>query len=161
GCSAGLALASSTRRLAFAGDLPVIAPKLSAAAPVRVPANFVGLGYEMSSVATRGLLSESNHRYVELIQGIGSAGVLRVGGIVADYTRYDAHGTAKAERQDTVITRASLEQFGAFLRRIGWSAIWSVNFAQGSMGDAIVESRAVADVLGDRLLALELGNEVE
>jgi hypothetical protein len=161
GCSAGLALSSSTRRLAFADDQSIIVPRLSGATPVRVPANFVGLGYEMSSVATPGLLSEDNHRYVELLKGLGSAGVLRVGGIVADYTRYEASGTAKAERQDTVITRASLEQFGAFLRKIGWSAIWSVNFAQGSIEDAVVEASAVADVLGDRLLALELGNEVE
>jgi hypothetical protein len=161
GCSAGLVLDSPTRGIAYADDLPIITPRLRAAAPVRVPADFVGLGYEMSSVATPGLLSEDNHRYVELIKGIGAAGVLRAGGIVADYTRYDANGTAKAERQDTVITRASLERFGAFLRKIGWSTIWSVNFAQGSVEDAVVEARAVADVLGDRLLALELGNEVE
>ena len=126
-----------------------------------VPANFTGLGYEMSSVATPGLLSVDNHRYVELIKGLGPQGVLRVGGIVADYTRYDANGTASAERQNTVITRARLEQFGAFLRKIGWSAIWSVNFAQGSIEDAVAEARAVAEVLGPRLLALEIGNEVE
>lgn len=121
----------------------------------------MGLGYEMSSVASPGLLSVDNQRYVDLIRSLGPAGVLRVGGIVADYSRYEADGTAKAERQDTVVTRASLEQFGAFLRKVGWSAVWSVNFAQGSIEDAVTEARAVAEILGSRLLALELGNEVE
>jgi hypothetical protein len=136
-------------------------PRLSGAAPVPVPDNFIGLGYEMSSVATPGLLSVDNHRYVNLINGLESAGVIRVGGIVADYTRYEPNGTSKAERQNTVITRADLDRFGEFLKTIGWSAIWSLNFAQGRIEDATVEARAVASALGDRLLALELGNEVE
>ena len=158
--SAGAALGFSTRDAISATDLP-ITMRLRNAAPIKVPANFIGLGYEMSSVAVPSLLSTENHRYVELIKGLGSQGVLRVGGIVANYTRYDPNGTARAERENTVITHSSLEQFGAFLRRVGWSAIWSVNFAQGSLADAIIEVRAVAAVLGSQLLALELGNEVE
>lgn len=130
-------------------------------APVAIPSNFMGLGYEMSSVATPGLLTVDNHRYLNLIRGLGSTGVIRVGGIVADYTRYQPNGTSKAERQNTVITRADLNRFGEFLKTTGWGAIWSVNFAQGSIEDAVVEARAVADSLGTRLLAFELGNEVE
>jgi hypothetical protein len=157
--SAGLALDPGAHGFADAG--PLLTLRLSKAAPVNIPANFIGLGYEMSSVAPLGLLSASNHRYVELIRGLGPEGVLRVGGIVADYTRYEPSGTISAERQNTVITRRSLEQFGAFLRKIGWSAIWSANFAQGSLEDAVWEARAVAATLGSRLLALEIGNEVE
>lgn len=157
--SAGLALAPSLA--ALAETTPQVALRLGSAAPVHLPADFIGLGYEMSSVAPLGLLSATNHRYVDLIHGLGPKGVLRVGGIVADYTRYEPHGTIKAEPKDTVITRASLEQFAAFLRRIGWTAIWSVNFAQGSLDDAVKEARAVANVLGPQLLALEIGNEVE
>jgi hypothetical protein len=158
--SAGAALGSSTRAFIYA-SYPSITIRPNEAAPVHIPANFIGLGYEMSSVAALGLLSADNRRYVELIKRLGSEGVLRVGGIVANYTRYEPNGTIRAERQNTVITRAGLEQFGAFLRRIGWSAIWSVNFAQGSIEDAIAEARAVTAVLGPHLLALELGNEVE
>ena len=124
-------------------------------------ADFTGLGYEMSSVARPGLLSPENSRYVELVRGLGSRGVLRVGGIVANYTRYAAHGVAADEKQNTVINRDRLEQLGAFLEAVGWTAIWSVNFAQGSIDDAVGEARAVHDVLGSRLLALELGNEVD
>jgi hypothetical protein len=135
--------------------------RLANAEPTEIPANFMGLGYEMSSVATPGLLSATNLRYVELIRGLGPEGVLRVGGIVANYTRYDPNGTAEADRKNTVITRATLEQFAAFLRKIGWTTIWSVNFAQGTIEQAVQEAHAVSDVLGSRLLALEIGNEVD
>jgi len=157
--STGFALASAARGFAESGPLLTFRP--AKGAPVRVPANFTGLGYEMSSVAPPGLLSASNDRYVQLVSGLGAKGVLRVGGIVSDYTRYEPDGTIVAEPLNTVITRASLRQFGAFLRKIGWSAIWTLNFAQGSIDDAVKEARAVADVLGLHLLALEIGNEVE
>jgi hypothetical protein len=156
--SSGLALSRAS--LGFADAGPLLALKPGNTPPVRVPGNFTGLGYEMSSVATPDLLSVANHRYVELVKGLGPEGVLRVGGIVANYTRYEPNGTSIAERQNTVITRATLLQFAAFLRKLGWSAIWSVNFAQGSVEDAVTEARAVATILGPQLLALEIGNEI-
>lgn len=159
-CCAGFSLSGSSPAIVNVSCLPV-SPRLGGAAPVSVPGNFIGLGYEMSSVATPGLLTVDNHRYVNLIKGLGPAGVLRAGGIVADYTLYKENGTSRAERQNTVITRADLDRFGEFLKTTGWGAIWSVNFAQGSLEEAIIEARAVATALGERLSALELGNEVE
>ena len=147
--------------LGFADPDTSIMLRPGSGAPVKIPADFTGLGYEMSSVAPLGLLSATNHRYVQLVNGLGPQGVLRVGGIVANYTRYEPAGTIKSERQNTVITRASLEQFAAFLKTIHWTTIWSVNFAQGSIADAVEEARAVASILGPHLLALEIGNEVE
>ncbi len=154
--------------LALSSSIPVpaeaelrLALRRSASPAVQIPPTFVGLGYEMSSIASPGLLSVANGSYVELVKGLGPKGVVRAGGIVANYTRYEPNGTAKSDRQNTVITRASLDQFGAFLDRTGWSAIWSVNFAQGTIAEAREEARAVASVLGPRLLAVELGNEVD
>ena len=118
--------------------------------PVPLPRDFTGLGYEMSSVAPLGLLSAENGRYVRLVEQLGRRGVIRVGGIVADYTRYDANGTIAAEPKRTVLTQASLQQFGGFLRRTGWTAIWSVNFAQGTQDEAAEEARAVAAALDSR-----------
>ena len=156
-----IGLAFAPKAVSFAEETGWLALRLDKSAPVSIPANFTGLGYEMSSVASPGLLSAANNRYVELVKGLGSKGVLRAGGIVANYTRYEPNGTIVAERQNTVITRAVLEQFAGFLRKVGWTAIWSVNFAQGSIDDAVHEARAVADVVGPQLLAVEIGNEVD
>ena len=135
--------------------------KRSQAAAVEIPADFTGLGYEMSSVATPDLLSPANERYVELVRGLGAKGILRLGGIVANYTRYIPNGPAMFDRQNTVITRVAIEGFTEFLKKTGWSAIWSVNFAQGTISDAVEEARVVSSVLGPRLAALEIGNEVD
>jgi hypothetical protein len=155
------ALAVAPEQKIFAGEVTPFSLKLANAAPVEVAANFTGLGYEMSSVATPNLLSPANQRYVELVRGLGPHGVLRVGGIVANFTQYLPDGPARFERQDTVITRASVERFAAFLNKVGWTSIWSINFAQGTISDAIEEARVVFEVLGPRLLALEIGNEVD
>ncbi|MEO6924448.1 MAG: glycosyl hydrolase family 79 C-terminal domain-containing protein, partial [Bryocella sp.] len=63
--------------------------------------------------------------------------------------------------KNTIITHSNLKQFAEFLNKTGWSAIWSVNFAQGTIKQAVQEARAVSDILGPRLLALEIGNEVD
>jgi hypothetical protein len=115
----------------------------------------------MSSVARQGLLSSRNGPNVELVRNLGREGVVRIGGIVADFTRYSDAGTAAVQPKETVITRACLQQLRGFLDVVGWTAIWSVNFGRGTLEQALVEVRAVREALGDRLLAIELGNEVE
>ncbi len=146
---------------ALAQRRPSLKLRSSGILPLRLPLDFTGLGYEMSSVATPGLLSDRNERYVRLVSALGSEGIIRAGGIVADYTRYADSGISKAEPKDTVITRKVIEQFDGFLVAVGWKAIWSLNFAQGTVDEAVIEARAVASVLGPRLIAFEIGNEVE
>jgi hypothetical protein len=126
-----------------------------------VPANFTGLGYEMSSAAQPGLLSAHNQPYVRLVRNLGPSGVLRLGGIVSDYTRYLPAGPPQTQPKNTVITRAALTQLRGFLDATGWTAIWSLNFGRGTLPQAIAEAKDVAAILGPRLHAVELGNEVE
>jgi hypothetical protein len=136
--------------------------RLSSGTPaVSVPVNFIGLGYEMSSAAQPGLLSARDTKYVQLVRNLGSHGVFRFGGIVADFTSYVPDGPTRTDPKDTVISRASLEQLRGFLDATGWTAIWSLNFGRGTLEEAIVEARAVHSALGPRLEAVELGNEVE
>jgi hypothetical protein len=161
--AAGAAILSRIPPLhAWTETTEVIAVRLADADPIaHVPSDFIGLGYEMSSAAKLGLLSVSNDRYVRLVRQLSDHGVFRIGGIVADHSRYEREGTISTEPTDTVVTRASLEQFAAFLRKTGWSAIWSVNFATGTPRNAVAEAKDVARILGPHLLALEIGNEVE
>ncbi len=159
--SAGAA-ATTLKLRALAQEEKQASLRLSSAAPAApVPENFIGLGYEMSSAAQLGLLSAKDTKYVQLVRNLGSRGVFRFGGIVADFTNYVPDGPIRTEPKDTVISRASLEQLRGFLDATGWTAIWSVNFGSGTLEDAIAEARAVHSILGPRLEAIELGNEVE
>ena len=51
----------------------------------RIAPDFIGLGYEISSVATPGLLSRANASYLQLVRTLGAHGVIRIGGNTADY----------------------------------------------------------------------------
>ncbi len=124
-----------------------------------IPADFMGLGYEISSVATPGLLSASNRVYVELVRSLGAKGIIRIGGNTSDYSSFAAHATAVSTPKGTKINEAGLRDLAGFLDATRWSLIWGLNLGNGSVDDAVAEARAVARAAGDRLLAFEIGNE--
>lgn len=125
----------------------------------RMPDDFTGLGYEISSVAMPGLLSDKNRAYVQLVRGLGANGVIRVGGITSDSASFAADAVASAAAKAPVINAANLRQLGAFLDAIGWRLIWGLNLGGGDMKNAAEEAVAVKAAIKDKLLAFEIGNE--
>ena len=124
-----------------------------------IPAGFMGLGYEISSVAVPGLLSADNHAYVQLVRNLGRQGVIRVGGNTSDFSSYQADGAAQSLPKGTVVTAENFRQLRGFLDAIGWKLIWGLNLGGSNLDNAVQEARAIASAMGDRLLALEIGNE--
>jgi Glycosyl hydrolase family 79 C-terminal beta domain len=124
-----------------------------------IPGNFMGLGYEISSVARPGLLSPTNQHYVQLVRTLGTQGVIRVGGNTADYATYGPQAAVVSSPYKSVVNDAVLGQLRGFLRAIGWQLIWTLNLGSGSVEDAIAEVRAIQYIAGDQLLAFEIGNE--
>ena len=121
--------------------------------------DFLGLGYEISSVTRPGLLSATNHQYVQLVRTLGARGVVRIGGNTADYASYSASAVAVSTPFGSVVNEAVLQDLGSFLRATGWRLIWVLNLGSGFQPDAIAEAEAVQRFAGDRLLAFEIGNE--
>src|SRR5580658_8946117 len=125
----------------------------------RIPDDFTGLGYEISSVAMPGLLSDKNRAYVQLMRGLGAKGVIRIGGITSDSASFGADAVASPAAKATVINAANLRELAAFLDAIGWRLIWGLNLGGGVMKNAAEEAVAVAAAVKDKLLAFEIGNE--
>lgn len=125
----------------------------------RVPDDFLGLGYEISSVAIPGLLSAQNRPYVQLVRALGSAGVIRIGGNTSDYASFAPTAPAISTPKGTVVNSASLRELGTFLEATGWRLIWGLNLGGGGEQLAVEESLAVAAAVKDKLLAFEIGNE--
>ena len=141
-------------------DKPMIGVRVRSGPPgASIPPDFLGLGYEISSVARPGLLSRTNNVYVQLVRTLGFDGVVRVGGNTADYARYSQAAQAVSSPFGTVVDNAVLEELGGFLQATGWKLIWALNLGRGSDADAVAEARAVQAIAGDRLLAFEIGNE--
>ena len=120
---------------------------------------FMGLGYEISSVARPGLLSAANTVYTGLVRTLGTRGVIRIGGNTADYASYSAGAPAVSTPYASVVNDAVLKDLGEFLKATGWTLIWVLNLGSGSQSDAIAEAGAVQRFAGEKLLAFEIGNE--
>src|ERR1019366_1804959 len=84
--------------------------RLGAIAP-----DFMGLGYEISSVARPGLMNGSNRVYVQLVRTLGARGVIRIGGNTSDFAHYSATAAAVSSAYGTVVNAAMLRDLGGFL----------------------------------------------
>jgi hypothetical protein len=127
-----------------------------------IPPDFVGLGYEISSVARQGLLSPENSVYLQLVRTLGVHGALRVGGNTSDYASYSATGRAVSTPENqggSVVNDAVLRDLGGFLEATGWQLIWGLNLGNGKLENAILEAKAVTATAKTHLLAFEIGNE--
>ena len=127
-----------------------------------IPPDFMGLGYEISSVARPGLLSAQNSVYVQFVRTLGARGIIRVGGNTADYASYSATGQALSSpegKAGSVVNDAVLRDLGSFLDATGWKLIWALNLGNGTMENAVAEAKAVTAASKGNLLAFEIGNE--
>ena len=127
-----------------------------------IPPDFMGLGYEISSVARPGLLGAQNAVYVQLVQTLGTHGVIRVGGNTSDYAFYSATGqplSSPEAKAGSVVNDAVLRDLGTFLDATGWQLIWGLNLGSGTQDNAIQEAKAVTTAANSHLVAFEIGNE--
>lgn len=121
--------------------------------------DFLGLGYEISSVARPGLLDRDNAVYVQLVRTLSPRGVIRIGGNTADYAHYSANAAPVSKSKSTIVNDAVLNDLGGFLDATGWKLIWALNLGTGSEEEALAEATAVMRAAGPNLLAFEIGNE--
>lgn len=124
-----------------------------------VAPGFIGLGYEVSSVASPRLLSATNEVYVQLVRSLGKQGVIRIGGNTADYASYSPNAAAVSAPKTTVVNDEALRLLGSFLNATGWRLIWGLDIGKGSVAEAVAEAKAVQRAAGSQLLAFEIGNE--
>ena len=124
-----------------------------------IPRDFIGLGYEISSVPIPDLLSAKNRTYVQLVRTLSPAGVIRIGGNTSDYSSFVAEREAVSKPKGTMVNSASLRQLATFLNATNWRLIWGLNLGSADMQQEIAEAEAVMSAVGDKLFAFEIGNE--
>ena len=127
-----------------------------------IASDFVGLGYEISSVARAGLLSATNSVYVRLCRTLGSRGIIRVGGNTSDYASYSVSAQPLSSPETgpgSVVNDSVLRDLGSFLKASGWKLIWGLNLGRGTIEAAEEEAKAVLAATGPNLFAFEIGNE--
>jgi hypothetical protein len=128
----------------------------------KISDDFIGFGYETSAVAYKGLFSPKNKHLVQLYKILSSNGLVRIGGIIGDWTHYKSMGGAvgRSQKEKTIINKFVLDDLGNFLRETGWKCMWTLNLGTGSKEEAVEVAIAVNEALGNRLHSFEIGNEV-
>jgi len=161
--TAAMAQSNLATALQGATNGPEVRVKLDPAKTLaRIPSDFMGLGYEISSVSRPGQLSAQNSVYVQLVRTLGRSGVIRVGGNTADYASYSANGaplSSPENKAGSVVNDAVLRDLGSFLAATGWNLIWSLNLGKGTLENAIDEAKTVTATAKGHLLGFEIGNE--
>src|SRR5690349_6611307 len=118
--SAALPLASIPAHAAATVTISVDAGQTGAA----IPADYMGLGYEISSVAIPGLLAARNEPYVQLVKNLGARGVIRIGGNTSDFATYSANGNPVSSPKGSVVTWANLIELRSFLDALSSQGGW-------------------------------------
>ncbi|TXG39416.1 hypothetical protein [Seonamhaeicola maritimus] len=124
--------------------------------------DFIGFGYETSAVANKGLFNIENKHLVQLYKTLSKSGLVRIGGIIGDWTKYEAEGipVGKSQKEYTIINKDVLNDLGAFLKETGWKVMWTINLGTGSKEEAVESALAVIEAMGEQLHSFEIGNEV-
>lgn len=167
------ALASTVPPVAWGGESPATLHRarlqLGARATGRtVPRGLVGLSFETLQMHDPAYFSASNKALVGLLRRLNPAGVLRLGGNSSDYSVWSEYRGPLPPfaslphavfRRPYVITPEQLANLRGFLDATGWRLVFGVNVHRGSPAMAAALAEAVERTMGDRLLAIHIGNE--
>ncbi|HEY1804755.1 MAG TPA: hypothetical protein VGG45_09760 [Terracidiphilus sp.] len=139
-----------------------------------VPADFVGLSYEVRELTNPDFFSAKNTGLIRAFKRISSHGVLRLGGNTSEFgwwkptpnslepehprTR-EVVGEPKASYY--AVTAEAVRNLAAFLEATGWTCLYGINMGTNTPARAAVEADFVAKTLGSRLQYFQIGNEAD
>jgi hypothetical protein len=124
----------------------------------RVPRDFLGLSFEMSSL--RSIVHDADRGdLVTMLRSLGS-GVLRFGGVSADtqVAWRDAH-TPLPSWSSKALTAGEFRGLRKLAARSGWHVLLTIGLAHYDPRAAAREAVAARRALGGWLVGIELGNE--
>lgn len=124
---------------------------------IRIPDNFAGFSYELSSIIAPNYLSEDNKVLVRLIQNLGN-GILRVGGNSSDKINWTGYTRNLTTSKDS-LTKTDIDRFAAFAKKTGWKVLFGVNLGSKNVSAAADEAWYAKRSFNDMLYLLQIGNE--
>ena len=141
-----------------AAEATPVAVHLASGAGSPVPARFLGLSFEASSLPQIGSYAAGGD-FTGLLRSLGP-GVLRFGGVSAD-TRiaWSDASTPPPSWTPSVLKAADLRRLGELAARSGWQVLLTVGLAHYAPAVAAREVRAAKTALGPWLAGVEVGNE--
>jgi len=172
--AAAAAIASSSiRSLAQKASAPATLTLHTDQSGPTLPANYIGLSYEIEQLSDPSFFSRSNTGLIEQFRALASNGVLRLGGNTSDVGWWKPTPTSTAPPMNIrntgtgepnaslvySITPEAITNLRAFLDATGWTCLFGINLGTNTPDRAADQAAFVAKSLGGKLDYFQLGNE--
>jgi len=172
--TAALAAAAVHLRAQGASPAQVTLVLASAAEGAHMPADFVGLSYEVQQLTDLSFFSPANTGLVKAFRELSTHGVLRLGGNTSEFGYWkptpsspepkhpvtrEVAGEPKAEYY--AVTPEAIRNLAAFLKATGWTCLYGIGMGTNTPEHAAEEAVFVAKTLGANLQYFQIGNEAD
>jgi hypothetical protein len=139
-----------------------------------MPADFVGLSYEVQQLTDPNFFTASNIELIREFKALAPRGVLRLGGNTSEFAWWKSTpGSPEPEHPETrvvegepkaqyyAVTPEAVRNLAGFLEATGWTCLYGIGMGTNTPERAAEEARFVANTLGASLQYFQIGNEVE
>jgi len=139
-----------------------------------MPADFVGLSYEVQQLTDPAFFAASNLGLIRQFKALAPRGVLRLGGNTSEFAWWKpASDSAEPEHpqlpvvegwpkpQYYAVTPEAVRNLAAFLGATGWTCLYGIGMGTNTPQRAAEEAAFVAEALGASLQYLQIGNEAD
>jgi hypothetical protein len=148
-----------------------------------VPANFIGLSYEIQQLSEPAFFSAANHGLIAQFRALAPHGVLRLGGNTSDIGFWTPNpdpakpnafpplpsnvvlntNPGPGEKSPLAlayqVTPLAVRNLRAFLDATGWTCLYGINLGTNTPERAADEAAFVSTALGAKLEYFQIGNE--
>jgi hypothetical protein len=172
--SAAVSLAATRLHGQTSGAIPVALTIPNEAAGPHMPADFVGLSYEVQQLTDPDFFSGKNAGLIWAFKGLAPGGVLRLGGNTSEFAYWKAtESTPEPEHPKTrevegepkaqyyAVTPEAVRNLADFLKATGWTCLYGIGMGTNTPERAADEAEFVAKTLGSGLQYFQIGNEVD
>ena len=172
--TAALAVAAVRLRAQNAPKAQVTLEIPAEATGPHMPADFVGLSYEVQQLVDPNFFSVGNAGLVRAFREISPHGVLRLGGNTSEFAWWkpsaespepehpqarEVVGEPKASYYP--VTPEAVRNLAEFLKATGWTCLYGIGMGTNTPARAAVEAAFVAEALGPSLQYFQIGNEAD
>jgi hypothetical protein len=139
-----------------------------------MPADFVGLSYEVQQLVDPSFFSAANTGLIRQFRALSSHGVLRLGGNTSEFEWWkptpDSPEPQHPQTREVVgepraqyyaITAEAVRNLAAFLKATGWTCLYGIGMGTNTPERAAEEAEFVARTLGASLQYFQIGNEAD
>jgi hypothetical protein len=139
-----------------------------------MPADFVGLSYEVQQLADPSFFTASNIGLIRQFKALTPRGVLRLGGNTGEFAWWKAApGSPEPEHPQTrvvegepkpqyyAVTPDAVRNLADFLKATGWTCLYGIGMGTNTPEHAAEEAAFVAKTLGANLQYFQIGNEAD